>query len=55
MQDVSYDDICQEAMQALSSDIKFDIFGNLGVPISSLNQRNIKQPEYCSIKTVNQM
>ena len=25
LQDVSYDNICQEAMQALSTDIKFDI------------------------------
>ena len=35
--------------------IKFDIFGNIGVAISSLNQRNIIQPQCCSIKTVNQM
>ena len=31
MQDVSYDGICQEAMQALSTDIKFDI--DVTIPI----------------------
>ena len=31
LQDVSYDNICQEAMQALSTDIKFDI--DVTIPI----------------------
>ena len=41
LQDVSYDNICQEAMQALSTDIKFDI--DVTIPILKIAYLRIDQ------------
>ena len=41
LQDVSYDNICQEAMQALSTDIKFDI--DVTIPILKIAYLRICQ------------